>query len=170
MWLNTSGCGTAIKEYDHIFRHDPQWADKAKAVVERVQDVSEVVAQLGLGAAHRAPPLKVAYHDACSLQHGQHVTEPPRQLLREAGFEVVEVPEGHICCGSAGTYNMLRPDLAQQLQVRKAAHIASVAPQIVAAGNIGCMEQIAARAEVPVVHTVELLDWATGGPAPAGCN
>ena len=109
----------------------------------------------------------MAYHDACSLQHGQHVTEPPRQLLKAAGFEVVEVPEGHICCGSAGTYNMLRPHLAQQLQARKVEHIASVAPQIVAAGNIGCMEQIAAGAEVPVVHTVELLDWATGGPMPA---
>ena len=166
--LNTSGCGTAIKEYDHIFRRDPQWADKAKAVVERVRDVSEVVAQLGLGAANRAPALKVAYHDACSLQHGQHVTEPPRQLLRAAGFEVVEVPEGHICCGSAGTYNMLRPHLAQKLQARKAAHIASVAPQVVAAGNIGCMEQIAGSTAVPVVHTVELLDWATGGPRPAG--
>ena len=166
--LNTSGCGTAIKEYDHIFRHDPQWADKAKAVVERVRDVSEVVAQLGLGTANHAPALKVAYHDACSLQHGQHVTEPPRQLLKAAGFEVVEVPEGHICCGSAGTYNMLRPHLAQQLQARKVEHIASVAPQIVAAGNIGCMEQIAAGTEVPVVHTVELLDWATGGPRPTG--
>ena len=166
--LNTSGCGTAIKEYDHIFRRDPQWADKAKAVVERVRDVSEVVAQLGLGAANHAPALKVAYHDACSLQHGLHVTDPPRQLLRAAGFEVVEVPEGHICCGSAGTYNMLRPHWAQKLQARKAEHIARVAPQIVAAGNIGCMEQIAARAEVPVVHTVELLDWATGGPRPAG--
>ena len=166
--LNTSGCGTAIKEYDHIFRRDPQWADKAKAVVERVRDVSEVVAQLGLGAANHAPALKVAYHDACSLQHGLHVTEPPRQLLRAAGFEVVEVPEGHICCGSAGTYNMLRPHLAQKLQARKVEHIARVAPQIVAAGNIGCMEQIAGSAEVPVVHTVELLDWATGGPAPAG--
>lgn len=168
--LNTSGCGTAIKEYDHIFRHDSQWADKAKAVVERVRDVSEVVAQLGLGEARHAPALRVAYHDACSLQHGLHITEPPRHLLRAAGFEVVEVPEGHICCGSAGTYNMLRPHLAQKLQARKVEHIASVAPQIVAAGNIGCMEQIAARAEVPVVHTVELLDWATGGPAPAGVS
>lgn len=165
--LNTSGCGTAIKEYAHIFRRDPQWADKAEAVVARVRDVSQVVAQLGLGAANHAPALKVAYHDACSLQHGLRVTEPPRRLLKAAGFEVVEVPEGHICCGSAGTYNMLRPHLAQKLQTRKAEHIASVAPQIVAAGNIGCMEQIAARAEVPVVHTVELLDWATGGPRPA---
>ncbi len=165
--LNTSGCGTAIKEYHHIFRRDPQWADKAKAVVERVRDVSEVVAQLGLGQAGRAPALKVAYHDACSLQHGLHVTAPPRHLLKAAGFEVVEIPEGHICCGSAGTYNMLRPDLAQKLQARKVAHIASVAPQVVAAGNIGCIEQIAACAAVPVVHTVELLDWATGGPRPA---
>lgn len=168
--LNTSGCGTAIKEYDHIFRHDSQWADKAKAVVARVRDVSEVVAQLGLGEARHAPALRVAYHDACSLQHGLHVTEPPRQLLRAAGFEVVEVPEGHICCGSAGTYNMLRPHLAQKLQARKVEHIVRVAPQIVAAGNIGCMEQIAARATVPVVHTVELLDWATGGPRPAGVS
>ena len=168
--LNTSGCGTAIKEYDHIFRHDSQWADKAKAVVKRVRDVSEVVAQLGLGEARHAPALRVAYHDACSLQHGLHIIKPPRHLLRAAGFEVVEVPEGHICCGSAGTYNMLRPHLAQKLQARKVEHIASVAPQIVAAGNIGCMEQIAARAEVPVVHTVELLDWATGGPRPAGVS
>lgn len=165
--LNTSGCGTAIKEYHHIFRHDSQWADKAEAVVAQVRDVSEVVAQLGLGAADRAPALKVAYHDACSLQHGQRITEPPRQLLRDAGFAVVEVPEGHICCGSAGTYNMLRPALAQKLQARKVEHIARVAPQVVAAGNIGCMEQIAARTQIPVVHTVELLDWATGGPKPA---
>ncbi len=166
--LNTSGCGTAIKEYEHIFRHDPQWADKAKAVVGRVRDVSEVVAQLGLGQADRAPALKVAYHDACSLQHGLCITEPPRQLLKAAGFAVVEIPEGHICCGSAGTYNMLRPHLAQKLQARKVERIASVGPQVVAAGNIGCMEQIAACAAVPVVHTVELLDWATGGPRPAG--
>ncbi len=165
--LNTSGCGTAIKEYDRIFRRDPQWADKARAVVERVRDVSEVVAQLGVGQAGRAPALKVAYHDACSLQHGLRVTDPPRQLLKGVGFEVVEVPEGHICCGSAGTYNMLRPDLAQKLQARKVEHIASVAPQVVATGNIGCMEQIAACTAIPVVHTVELLDWATGGPRPA---
>jgi glycolate oxidase iron-sulfur subunit len=165
--LNTSGCGTAVKEYDYIFRHDPEWADKAKAVTALVRDVSEVVADLGLGEAKNATGLKVAYHDACSLQHGQKVVEEPRQLLRDAGFEVVEVPEAHICCGSAGTYNMLQPKMAQQLQKRKAEHIERVAPQVVAAGNIGCMEQIAGGVKVPVVHTVELLDWATGGPRPA---
>ena len=165
--LNTSGCGTAVREYDYIFRHDPKLADKARVVTERVRDISEVVADLGLGEAQEATGLKVAYHDACSLQHGQKVKDAPRQLLRAAGFEVVEVPEAHICCGSAGTYNMLNPALAQQLQARKAEHVEQVAPQVVAAGNIGCMEQIAGGTRVPVVHTVELLDWATGGPRPA---
>jgi len=164
--LNTSGCATAVKEYGYIFRHDPKLAKKAQALMALVKDVSEVVAELGLGEVEHATGLKVAYHDACSLQHGQQITTPPRQLLKEAGFEVVEIPEGHICCGSAGTYNMLRPELAQRLQERKAEHIKSVAPQVVAAGNIGCMEQIAGSIQVPVVHTVELLDWATGGHRP----
>lgn len=164
--LNTSGCGTAIREYDYIFRHDPKLAVKAKTVTALVRDVAEVVAELGLGEASKASKLKVAYHDACSLQHGVQVKTQPRQLLKDAGFDVVEVPEAHICCGSAGTYNMLQPELASQLQTRKAEHIESVAPQIVAAGNIGCMEQIAGGVKVPVVHTVELLDWATGGPRP----
>ena len=164
--LNTSGCATAVKEYGYIFRHDPKLAKKAQALMALVKDVSEVVAELGLGEVEHATGLKVAYHDACSLQHGQQITTPPRQLLKEAGFEVVEIPEGHICCGSAGTYNMLRPELAQRLQERKAEHIKSVAPQVVAAGNIGCMEQIAGSIQVPVVHTVELLDWATGGRRP----
>ena len=164
--LNTSGCGTAIREYDYIFRHDPKLAVKAKTVTALVRDVAEVVAELGLGEASKASKLKVAYHDACSLQHGVQVKTQPRQLLKDAGFDVIEVPEAHICCGSAGTYNMLQPELASQLQTRKAEHIESVAPQIVAAGNIGCMEQIAGGVKVPVVHTVELLDWATGGPRP----
>ena len=164
--LNTSGCGTAIREYDYIFRHDPKLAVKAKTVTALVRDVAEVVAELGLGEASKASKLKVAYHDACSLQHGVQVKTQPRQLLKDAGFDVVEVPEAHICCGSAGTYNMLQPELASQLQTRKVEHIESVAPQIVAAGNIGCMEQIAGGVKVPVVHTVELLDWATGGPRP----
>ncbi len=164
--LNTSGCGTAVREYDYLFRHDPKLAEKAKEVTALIKDVSEVVAELGLGEANKASKLKVAYHDACSLQHGAQIKSAPRQLLKDAGFEVVEVPEAHICCGSAGTYNMLQPKLAGQLQARKAEHIESVAPQVVAAGNIGCMEQIAGGVKVPVVHTVELLDWATGGPRP----
>jgi glycolate oxidase iron-sulfur subunit len=180
--LNTSGCGTVVREYDHIFRNDPAIADKASAVAKKVRDVSEVVAELGLatfladsqdrkgagafGGGNSA--VKVAYHDACSLQHGQRVKEAPRELLATAGFEVVEVSEGHICCGSAGTYNMLEPEMAAQLGERKAAAVEKTAADVVAAGNIGCMEQIGAGVTIPVVHTVELLDWATGGPCPQG--
>jgi glycolate oxidase iron-sulfur subunit len=110
----------------------------------------------------------VAYHDACSLQHGQRVMDPPRQLLKNAGFSVLDVPEKHFCCGSAGTYNLLQPDIADMLGQRKAAHIKSVDPDIVAAGNLGCMVQIGRFSTTPIVHTVELLDWATGGPMPEG--
>ncbi|MBM3281058.1 MAG: glycolate oxidase subunit GlcF [Candidatus Handelsmanbacteria bacterium] len=165
--LSTSGCATAVKEYGHLFRHDPALGPKAAAVVPLVKDISEVVLQLGLGKVLAMPRLKVAYHDACSLQHGQRIKDPPRRLLREAGFEVVEVPEAHLCCGSAGTYNLLEPEFARPLLERKAGHIAQVRPQVVAAGNIGCIEQLARGVEVPVLHTVELLDWATGGPKPA---
>jgi glycolate oxidase iron-sulfur subunit len=168
--LSTSGCATAVKEYGHIFRRDPALGPKAAAVVPLVKDISEVVAQLGLGKKAGVPPLRVAYHDACSLQHGQKIKNPPRQLLKEAGFEVVEVPEAHLCCGSAGTYNLLEPEYAQALLKRKAAHLAQVWPQVVAAGNIGCIEQLARGVEIPVVHTVELLDWATGGPRPAALS
>ena len=164
--LNTSGCGTAVKEYDHIFRHDPDLSAKAAAVTALVRDISEVVADLGLGEADHATPLRIAYHDACSLQHGQKVTAPPRQLLKEAGFELIEIPEAHICCGSAGTYNLLKPDAAAALLQRKSTHIAQTKAQAVAAGNIGCIEQIARGIDLPIVHTVELLDWATGGPQP----
>ncbi len=164
--LNTSGCATAIKEYGHLFQRDPELGPRAKAVVSLVKDVSEVVAELGLGKIAQVPRLRVAYHDACSLQHGQRLKLPPRQLLQQAGFEVQEIPEGHICCGSAGTYNLLEPEFAGPLLARKAAHIARLQPQVVAAGNIGCIEQLARGVAVPVVHTVELLDWATGGPKP----
>ncbi len=176
--LNTSGCGTVVRDYDHIFRHEPAMAEKARIVAERVRDVSEVVADLGLPATADTskvadgPPgridksVRVAYHDACSLQHGQRVKEAPRALLAEAGFEVVEVSEGHICCGSAGTFNMLEPDLATQLGARKAVAVTQTEADVVAAGNIGCMEQIGSGVAIPVVHTVELLDWATGGPCP----
>ena len=165
--LNTSGCAIAVREYGHIFRDDPL-ADKAAGVVQIVKDVSELVDELGLGEISRATGLRVAYHDACSLQHGQQITRQPRQLLQQAGFELVEVPDPHMCCGSAGTYNLLNPQMAAELQRRKASTIESVRPHLVAAGNIGCIEQIAGALQVPVVHTVELLDWATGGPAPAG--
>lgn len=163
--LTTSGCATVVRDYGHLFAGTPR-AAAAALVSERTRDVTEVLCELGLGDTVDLPRLRVAYHDACSMQHGLRVRDEPRQLLSEAGFDVLEVPEGHICCGSAGTYSMLRPDMAEPLQQRKARHIESLQPDLVAAGNIGCIEQIAAAVRPPVTHTVELLDWATGGPRP----
>jgi glycolate oxidase iron-sulfur subunit len=165
--INASGCGTTVKDYGYMFREDPEWAERAARISAITRDVSELMAELGLGVPGREPRgLVVAYHAACSLQHGQKITMQPKALLAAAGFTVRDVPEGHLCCGSAGTYNLLQPELATRLRERKVANIASVAPDVVAAGNIGCITQIAAAAKVPVVHTVELLDWATGGPKP----
>jgi glycolate oxidase iron-sulfur subunit len=164
--INASGCGTMVKDYGFLLRADLVYAAKAASVSALAKDVSEVVEELGLSGALTAGP-RVAYHSACSLQHGQKIHVGPKQLLQKAGFEVVDVPEGHLCCGSAGTYNLLQPDLADALRDRKLRNIASVDPAIVAAGNIGCITQLAAGAGVPVVHTVELLDWATGGQKPA---
>jgi glycolate oxidase iron-sulfur subunit len=166
---NASGCGTMVKDYGFLLRGDPAYAAKAARVSALAKDVSEVVEQLGLSGSLAAAP-RVAYHSACSLQHGQKIHGLPKQLLQKAGFDVVDVPEGHLCCGSAGTYNMLQPALADALKARKLANIASVKPAVVAAGNIGCITQLATGAGVPVVHTVELLDWATGGPRPAALS
>jgi glycolate oxidase iron-sulfur subunit len=166
--VNASGCGTTVKDYGYVFRDDPDYAAKARAVSERAMDVTELLAELGLDPPVVATGQRVAYHSACSLQHGQRVREQPTALLRAAGFTVLDVPEGHLCCGSAGTYNMLQPQLAGELLQRKVRNIESVRPDIVAAGNIGCITQIAGGTGVPIVHTVELLDWATGGPPPAG--
>ena len=165
--ITTSGCGTVIKDYGYLFRHDADWKDRAQAVSERALDISEYLARLGLPQTG-GKTLRVAYHSACSLQHGQSVTDAPKKLLRQAGFEVVDVPEGHLCCGSAGTYNMLQPELSAALRDRKAANINGLAPQLIATGNIGCMQQLDGAVSVPIVHTVELLDWATGGPTPEG--
>ena len=145
----------------------PIWsaANTARRIGALARDVTELLVELGLPAGD-AEPYRVAYHDACSLQHGQRVIAQPRQLLARAGFEVLDVPERHFCCGSAGTYNLLQPEIAGTLGERKAAHIDSVDPDVVAAGNLGCMVQIGRFARAPVVHTVELLDWATGGPMP----
>ncbi|MGF1660210.1 MAG: glycolate oxidase subunit GlcF [Rubrimonas sp.] len=164
--INTSGCGTTVKDYGHMFRNDPLAKDAAR-VASAAKDVTEVMAELGLGPAGHAPALRVAYHAACSLQHGQKITSHPKALLRAAGFEVVEPAEGHLCCGSAGTYNLMQPEISAQLKARKVANIEATQPQVVAAGNIGCMMQIASAASAPVLHTAELLDWATGGPKPA---
>jgi glycolate oxidase iron-sulfur subunit len=167
--INTSGCGVVVRDYGHIFRDDPDLAEPARKVAAITRDLSELVHDLGLPdhTAASSAGLRVAYHDACSLQHGQQIRAQPRELLSRAGYAVLDIPEGHLCCGSAGTYNLLKPQAARELGRQKAAHIASLEAQVLAAGNIGCMEQIAAYSAVPVVHTVELLDWATGGPKPA---
>ena len=160
-----SGCGTTLKDYGFMLRTDKAYAAKAAAVSGLAKDVTEYLATLRLQGT---PPvaLTVAYHAACSLQHGQKVTREPKELLSKCGFIVKDVPEGHLCCGSAGTYNILQPALADRLRDRKVANIVSLAPDAIAAGNIGCLTQIAAGTAIPVVHTVELLDWATGGPVP----
>ena len=163
--INTSGCGTTVKDYGHMFENDPLAADAAK-VAGLARDVSEVMADLGLSDATHAPPLRVAYHAACSLQHGQQIKATPKDLLADAGFTVLEPKDSHICCGSAGTYNLMQPEISGELKRRKVATLEVLTPQVISAGNIGCMMQIGSGTGVPVVHTVELLDWATGGPRP----
>jgi glycolate oxidase iron-sulfur subunit len=164
--VNTSGCGTVLKDYGFLLREDPGYAAKAAGIAAKIRDVTELMAELGLAAPVGASGLTVAYHAACSLQHGQKVLAPPKSLLAAAGFAVREIPEGHLCCGSAGTYNLLQPELAGRLRDRKLANIATLQPDVIAAGNVGCITQIAGGTATPVVHTVELLDWATGGPKP----
>jgi glycolate oxidase iron-sulfur subunit len=159
----TSGCGTTIKDYKHMFRDDPAYAEKASLIASLALDVSEYLARMDLPQGDRHSDLIVAYHSACSLQHGQRITGLPKALLERAGFVVRDVPEGHICCGSAGTYNLLQPDIARRLRDRKILNIEAVAPDVIAAGNIGCITQIASATNIPVLHTVELLDWAYGG-------
>jgi len=162
--INTSGCGTTVKDYGHMFRGDALAGDAAK-ISALTMDISELIVRLDLPAGG-ALPLRVAYHAACSLQHGQKVTHAPKDLLKRAGFEVVEPQNGHLCCGSAGTYNLLQPEISAELKARKLATLYARDPEVIAAGNIGCMIQLGAGERVPVVHSVELLDWATGGPRP----
>ncbi len=165
--INASGCGTQVKDYGFMLREDSAWAERAARVAGLAKDVSEVMTELGLNDAHVAAPPVIAYHSACSMQHGQRLIDPPKRLLRDAGFEVREPAEGHLCCGSAGTYNLLQPELAARLQERKAGNLKATGAAVVATGNIGCMVQLTGAAGMPVVHTAELLDWATGGPRPA---
>lgn len=166
--INTSGCGTTVKDYGHMFRTDKQLSMTAARVSSLAKDVTEIASMLELQVKPDIPKLKIAYHSACSMQHGQKITKLPFDLLRNAGFDPHPVPESHICCGSAGTYNLLQPEIATQLRDRKVAHIESVGAEAIAAGNLGCMIQIGSGTELPIVHTIELLDWATGGPVPAG--
>ena len=164
--VNASGCGTTVKDYHRIFAHEPGMATQAKRISDMTLDVSELLVSLELHHPDKVTPLEVVYHDACSLQHAQKVTEPPRQLLRDAGFLVKDVPEAHFCCGSAGAYSMLQPEIAGQLGRRKADHLDSTGAAVFAAGNLGCLTQLGLYTDLPALHTVELLDWATGGPLP----
>ena len=162
--ITTSGCGTTIKDYGIMFE-GTELAEPAARIAALARDITEVMAEIGLGQAF-APPLRVGYHAACSLQHGQRITAAPKDLLRSAGFTVLEPADSHLCCGSAGTYNLLQPEIAAELGRRKVSTLTAIRPDVIAAGNIGCMMQIGAKTGVPVVHTAELLDWATGGPKP----
>ncbi len=164
--INASGCGTTVKDYGFMLREDGAWAERAAAIADKTRDISELMADLGLQAPKRETGQRVTYHAACSLQHGQRVRNAPKDLLTKAGFTVVEPGESHLCCGSAGTYNLLQPEIAGRLKTRKLANLAATEPDLIATGNIGCQMQIGSGADVPVVHTVELLDWATGGPTP----
>ncbi len=179
--ITTSGCGTTIKDYGFMFREDAAYAEKAKQIAAMALDLTEYLVQLStydtlgrlqpLVAAPLGPGLIVAYHSACSMQHGQKLTDGPKSLLQAAGFVVKDIPEGHICCGSAGTYNILQPAIAAQLRERKLGNILRTRPQVIATGNLGCMTQIGlglrqAGIDLPIVHTAQLLDWAYGGPVP----
>ena len=163
--INTSGCGTTVKDYGHMFRNDAELAEDAARVSAIAMDVSEVLMKLEMPQGDDKN-MVVAYHAACSLQHGQQIKTFPKDLLKRAGFTIVEPKDPHLCCGSAGTYNLMQPEISQQLKARKVKTLEAKNPDVIAAGNIGCMMQIGGGTEIPIVHSVELLDWATGGPKP----
>lgn len=163
--INASGCGTTVKDYGHILKDDPVWGSRAAKVASIAKDITEFLKDVDL-KPQKVPPLRVAYHSACSMQHGQKVIQEPKLLLQKVGFHVLDVPEGYLCCGSAGTYNMFQAESAGKLRDRKVRRIKEVNPDLVAGGNIGCIVQLLEALGIPMVHTVELLDWATGGPKP----
>jgi glycolate oxidase iron-sulfur subunit len=166
--ITASGCGTMVKDYGFLLRTDAAYAAKAARISALAMDISEYLARLRWAPPTRMRPLIVAYQSACSLQHGQKVTREPKELLSKMGFVVKDVPEAHLCCGSAGTYNIFQPQIAKRLRDRKVRNIEKVKPDVIASGNVGCIMQIAAGTDIPIVHTVELIDWATGGPQPEG--
>ncbi len=162
--INASGCGTTVKDYGHMFE-DKELEKEAEIISNLSKDICELLLDFELD--HKVKPgLRIAYHASCSLQNGQQLKYRPKKLLREAGFFVLEPRDQHLCCGSAATYNLLQPEISDLLKERKVKSLVVGRPDAIAAGNIGCMVQIGSGTEVPVVHTVELLDWATGGPAP----
>ena len=162
--ITASGCGTTIKDYGFMLRLDPVYAARAAVISAKAKDIVEFLSGIELPAASQA--LRVTYHSACSMQHGQNMGTKAQTLLRNAGFTVQDIPEGHLCCGSAGTYNIMQPEIATQLRDRKIENIKSTNPQVIATGNIGCITQLATGMQTPILHTVELLDWAYGGPKP----
>jgi glycolate oxidase iron-sulfur subunit len=164
--ITASGCGTTIKDYGYMLRNDPAYAEKAARVSALAVDISEYLVRLDLGAPATRSGLAVAYQSACSLQHGQKIIRQPKDLLAAAGFKVRDIAEAHLCCGSAGTYNIMQPGIARSLRDRKVANIERTGADVIATGNIGCMTHIAQGTDVPIMHTVELLDWAYGGPVP----
>jgi glycolate oxidase iron-sulfur subunit len=164
--VNASGCGTTVKDYGFMLRTDSAYAERAARISRLAKDICEYLAALPIPPASQPSSVVVAYHSACSLQHGQRITRQPKDLLGRLGFAVEDVPDGHLCCGSAGTYNILQPDISRRLRARKVGTIERLRPDVIAAGNIGCITQLAAGTELPIVHTVELIDWATGGPCP----
>ena len=165
---NTSGCGTTLKDYGFIFRNDKELKKKAKKISELTKDISEYLDQnLKLKFKnHSEKKYKIAYHSPCSMQHGQKVHEQPKNLIKKTGNEVLDIPEGHICCGSAGTYNILHQKMAKDLLKNKVKNIEKMSPDFISTGNIGCMTQIASGTQIPIVHTIEIMDWLTGGPKP----
>ena len=164
--ITTSGCGTTVKDYGHMLRNDPQYAEKAARVSALAKDVTEYLSGLELAPVGLGSGVRLAYHSACSMQHGQKIKDEPKNLLRNAGFTVLDVPEGHLCCGSAGTYNILQSEIADKLKARKVANIERIKPDLIAAGNIGCITQIGGATGIPIIHTIELLNWAYGGAMP----
>lgn len=168
--INASGCGTTIKDYGFMFRNDPVYAGRAELISSLAKDVTEFLFDIGLKASVFETGQRVAYHSACSMQHGQKITTQPKDLLKSAGFKVQDVPQGHLCCGSAGTYNILQPEISAQLLENKVSNIEKTHPEFIATGNIGCITQISQGTDIPIVHTAEVLDWVTGGPKPEDLN
>ena len=169
---NTSGCGTTLKDYGHIFKNDKDLKKKAKKISELTKDITEYLDEnLKLNInINTEKKYKIAYHSACSMQHGQKVHQQPKDLISKTGNEVLEIPEGHLCCGSAGTYNILHQKMAKSLLKNKVKNIEKISPDFISTGNIGCMTQISSGTRIPIIHTVELLDWFTGGPKPYKLN